>query len=81
MRRWVIGPHPTPEHLADAHRLSDVISDAWVAFARTGSPDHPGLPAWPPYRPDTRATMVFDSVCRVEHDPLGAERQAWAEIP
>jgi len=39
MRRWVIGPHPTPERVADAHRLSDVISDAWVAFARTGSPD------------------------------------------
>jgi para-nitrobenzyl esterase len=80
MRRWVMGPHPTPEHVADVYRLSDVISDAWVAFARTGSPDHAGLPAWPPYRPDTRATMVFDSVCRVEHDPLRAERQAWAGI-
>ncbi len=80
MRRWVTGPYPTPEHLADAHRLSDVISDAWVAFARTGSPNHASLPAWPPYRPDTRATMILDSVCRVEHDPLRAERQAWAGI-
>jgi len=62
------------------HLLLDVIRDAWVAFARTGSPDHEGLPAWPPYRPDTRATMILDGVCRVEHDPLGAERQAWAGI-
>ena len=52
----------------------------WVTFARTSSPDHAGLPAWPPYQPDTRATMILDSVCRVEHDPLRVERQAWAGI-
>lgn len=80
MRRWVTGANPTPEQLADAWRLSDTISDAWVAFARTGCPDHAGLPAWPPYQPGTRATMVFDSVCRVEHDPLRAEREAWIGI-
>ena len=62
------------------HLLLDVIRDAWVAFARTGSPDHPGLPVWPLYRPDERATMILDSVCRVENDPLGAERRAWAGI-
>jgi len=76
----LIGPHPTPAHLAEANHLSDTISDAWVAFARTGSPNHAGLPAWPTYGPEARATMILDSVCRVENDPLGAERQAWAGI-
>lgn len=49
--------------------LSEQMSDAWVAFARTGNPNHPGLPAWPAYKPGDGATMVFDAPCRVEDDP------------
>ncbi len=49
--------------------VARAMSDAWVAFARQGDPNHPGLPKWTPYMPDDRTTMVFDSPCRVAPDP------------
>jgi para-nitrobenzyl esterase len=51
-----------PEALA----MSKRISSAYVAFARTGNPNHPGLPHWPAHTRDG-ATMVFDNVCKVRH--------------
>ena len=46
---------------ADATRLAAQMSAMCVAFARTGRPDAPGLPAWPVYDLTRRATMVFDT--------------------
>jgi para-nitrobenzyl esterase len=57
-------------------RLSDRVSDAWLAFARTGNPNHPGLPDWPAYDPRGAATMVLDDPCRVEVAPDTALRRA-----
>ena len=53
-------------------QLEAQASGAWVALARTGNPNHKGLPDWPAYTDDTKAVMLFDSPCRVEKDP-GAE--------
>jgi para-nitrobenzyl esterase len=44
----------------EAEQLSKQISGAWVAFARHGTPNRPGLPDWPAYSTTERATMVFD---------------------
>jgi para-nitrobenzyl esterase len=66
---------------ADAERLSRQIQGAWVAFARTGAPGHGGLPAWPRYSADHRATMVLGRECRLEEAPLEPERrllERWA---
>ena len=49
-----------------ARALAAQVSDAWVAFARTGDPNHPGLPRWEPFTPATTATMVFDTTCRLQ---------------
>jgi para-nitrobenzyl esterase len=49
-------------------RLGDLMSTAWTAFARTGNPAAPGLPAWPDYRTERR-TMILDEVPWVEEDP------------
>ena len=48
----------------EAFALARRIARAWVAFARTGNPNHPGLPHWPANVRDG-ATMVFDNRCEV----------------
>lgn len=48
--------------------------DAWIAFARSGSPAHPGLPDWPAFDPARRATMLFNGECRIENEPLRIAR-------
>jgi para-nitrobenzyl esterase len=53
------------------------MHDAWIAFARTGDPDHGGLPHWPRYDAERRATMVFDETCAVVADPAGTELALW----
>jgi para-nitrobenzyl esterase len=53
------------------------MSDAWIAFARTGNPTHKGLPSWPKYDAQTRATMVFNTSSQVVNDPRSSERKVW----
>ncbi len=55
----------------EAFTLSKQMSAAWVNFARTGNPNHDGLPHWPAYTAEKRATMCFDAVCEVRNDPEG----------
>jgi para-nitrobenzyl esterase len=64
----------------DRHALADRMSSAWVAFARSGNPNHKGLPAWKPFTADGRATMIFNNECRAVDDPYREERLAVAAI-
>ena len=41
-------------------RLEAEYAGAYVAFARTGNPNHEGMAQWPAYTADTQTTMVFD---------------------
>jgi para-nitrobenzyl esterase len=66
---------------ANRTRLADQMSEAWLAFARTGDPVHPGIPDWPRYTLDERATILFDRQTTVAADPLGKPREAWASMP
>jgi para-nitrobenzyl esterase len=63
-----------------AKPLAGKTSSAWIAFARSGDPNHPGLPKWPAYSTAERATMVFDTECRVVRDPGSAERRSWTDV-
>jgi para-nitrobenzyl esterase len=56
------------------------MSAAWAAFARTGNPSHGGIPAWPAYTPERRASMVLDAECRVVDDPHRDERLIWQTV-
>jgi para-nitrobenzyl esterase len=58
--------------------LSLTMLDAWVAFARSGDPNHAGLPeTWPAYDADRRATLQLDAEVAVVDDPDAAERLIW----
>jgi para-nitrobenzyl esterase len=61
----------------EAPALAERMSEAWLAFARSGDPNHPGLPNWPVYDTDRRPTMLFDVDCSVADDPDAEERAAW----
>jgi para-nitrobenzyl esterase len=60
----------------EAMALADKVSDAWIAFARTGDPNTPKLPRWPAFNPKDRATMVFNNASKVENDPIREQRLA-----
>jgi para-nitrobenzyl esterase len=55
----------------EAWKLSEIMSSAWLNFAKTGNPNVEGvLPEWETYSAENGATMVFDNTCRLvnNHD-------------
>jgi len=64
----------------DRAALAAKMAGAWTAFARTGNPNHQGLPEWRRFDAAKRATMIFDAECRSVDDPYREERLAIAEV-
>jgi para-nitrobenzyl esterase len=62
-----------------ARALAAKVSEGWVRFARTGNPNHGGLPAWPEFTTEKGATMVFDNTCTVVDDPDREELRVLAD--
>lgn len=54
--------------------LAGLMSRAWTSFAHNGTPNHKGLPNWPAYKLEQRATMIFDIKCAVQNDPASTAR-------
>ncbi len=61
--------------------LADKVSGAWLAFARTGNPSHPGIPKWPAYTATDRSTMHMNNEWKVTSDPDREERLALMSLP
>ncbi|MCB1647698.1 MAG: carboxylesterase/lipase family protein, partial [Pseudomonadales bacterium] len=66
----------TPEAAA----LAAKMSEAWIAFARTGNPNTGNLPTWKPYSLQDRHTLLFNNESRLVADPDAEVRQLWATI-
>ncbi|MBN6152736.1 carboxylesterase/lipase family protein [Xanthomonas sp. AmX2] len=66
---------------ADAQRVADAMSEALLAFARHGDPNHRGIPAWAPYSLARRETLLFDRDTRLALDPRGGERRLYQQAP
>jgi para-nitrobenzyl esterase len=64
----------------DRYALADQMSSAWVAFARTGNPNHRGLPHWAPFDTKQRVMMVFNDECKALSDPHGSEQHVLRSI-
>jgi para-nitrobenzyl esterase len=60
----------------EAEGLSKQIAGAWAAFARTGDPNHAGLPRWEKYSVARKATMIFDAGKTALVDKPGEEELA-----
>jgi para-nitrobenzyl esterase len=60
--------------------LADKVSGAWVAFARTGDPNHKGLPHWSAYDTTKKATMILDNECTLVNDPHGEEQRVLRSV-
>ncbi len=58
----------------DAATMAEMMSDAWIAFAKTGTPSSALLPEWTPYTADSRMVMELDVEPRMVDDPEASIR-------
>ena len=58
----------------EAMALADKVSDAWIAFARTGNPNTPKLPRWTAFNATDRPTMVINTESTLVNDPIREQR-------
>ena len=68
-----LGPQP--------QRVADMMSETFIAFARTGDPNNPAIPRWDRYTLPERATMILDANSRAENDPRAEERRLFQTAP
>jgi para-nitrobenzyl esterase len=65
----------------DAKRVSGLMMDASIRFARSGDPNGAGLPTWEPYSLARRQTMVWNVEPKLVDDPRGEERRLFEKVP
>jgi para-nitrobenzyl esterase len=63
----------------EADRLSRRLQDAWLAFARNGSPTCASVGDWPAYG-ERRRTMLLGTDFLLEDAPLEEERLVWESL-
>ena len=64
-----------------ARKVADQMSQAFLAFARTGDPNCAAIPRWEKYDLPRRATMVFNETSAMVDDPRREERELFAVAP
>ena len=69
----------SPEDVQLAQPLATAMSESLIAYAKTGDPNHAGLPHWPSYDLARRATMIWNTPPKIMEDPRGNERKLAAQ--
>ncbi len=49
-----------------AHVLASRVSTAWMNFAKSGDPNHAGIPHWKRFNGKDKTTMIFDDQCETK---------------
>lgn len=65
-----------PERFEASRKMAEL----WTTFARTARPAAQGVPNWPEYTLENRATMRIDENCEVINDRFSAELEMWRSI-
>jgi para-nitrobenzyl esterase len=66
---------------ARAQQMADIVSETYIAFAKTGNPNNKDVPHWPAFSLQQRPTLIFDLPTRIEDDPRGRERKYLGQVP
>jgi para-nitrobenzyl esterase len=61
-------------------RVAKQLGSSLAAFAKSGNPNNPSIPAWSPYETKRRAVMVIDDKTRQVNDPYRELREMWDKI-
>jgi para-nitrobenzyl esterase len=64
-----------------AQQIANIMSETFIAFAKTGDPNNKLIPGWKKYTIANRETMVFDVPPHLENDPRGGERKIFERVP
>jgi len=64
-----------------AQAMADQMSEAFLAFARTGDPNGKAIPRWERYSLERRETMVFNTPSKLVNDPRGGQRRLFEKVP
>jgi para-nitrobenzyl esterase len=74
-------PQMTGPETEQTRAMVEYMANSWIAFARTGDPNHSSIPQWLPYDLERRNTMLFDVPSKAVDDPHKAEREFMARYP
>jgi para-nitrobenzyl esterase len=75
------GANMTGPDTDQTRAMVDNMSNAWIAFAKTGDPNNASIPKWAPYDLDRRSTMMFDVPSKLVEDPFKQERLFMERYP
>ena len=57
--------------------VADAMHQAWVAFVKTGDPQHAGIPKWTRHNTDDRPMMQFNTTSTLGHNLCADEIALW----